>query len=99
MIARHRRRAVCAEQIELAVGEVAPVLAGFEELRVDRLDFRRVPQRLDVTIHELAVVADGAGRVEDDVEMIEAAEVAKKDLEISDRRRPLRQQPEDVGVE
>jgi hypothetical protein len=45
------------------------------------------------------VIADGAGRVEDDVEMIEAAEVAKKELEIADRRRPLRQQPEDVRIE
>jgi hypothetical protein len=32
---QRRRRTVGAKQIELPVGEVAPVLAGFEELRVD----------------------------------------------------------------
>ena len=45
------------------------------------------------------MIADRLRRVEDDVEMIEAAEVLKKDPELTDRRRPLRQEAEDVGVE
>src|ERR1700736_5859519 len=96
---QRRARTVGAEQIELAIREVAPVLARLEELRVDRLDLRRPTERLDVSVHELAVIADGPGCFEHDVEMIEAAEVSKKQLEIANRRRALRQQPEDIGVE
>ena len=98
--ARERRgRAVGAKQVELAVGEVAPVFARLEELRVDRLDLGRPTQRLDVSIHELAVITDDAGCFEHDVEMIEAAEVLEKHLKVANRLRALRQQPEDVGVE
>src|SRR5205085_12592030 len=39
-----RRRAVSAEEKELAIGQITPVLAGLEELRVDRFDLRRAPQ-------------------------------------------------------
>ena len=45
------------------------------------------------------MAADGVSRVEDDVEVIEAAEILKEALEVADRRRLLRQQPENVGVE
>ena len=89
--ARQRaRRVLRAEQIELAVGEVAPVLTGLEQLRIDRLDFRSVSQRLDVAIHEIGVVADGGGGVEDNVQMVEAAEVLEKELKVANGQRPLR---------
>ena len=55
-----RRRAVRAEQQQLAIGEVAPVLARLEQLRVDRFDLGRAAQRLDVAIDEVAVAADRA---------------------------------------
>jgi len=92
-------RTVRPEQIEHAVRQVRPVLAGFEELCVDRLDVRCAPQRGDVGIDETRMFSDAVGGFEDDVEMIEAPEVAKECLEARNRTRPLRQETQDVRVE
>ena len=88
-----RGRAVGAQQIQLSIRQVAPVFPWLEELGVNGLDLRCLPQPFDVSIHEFAMIPDEVSRFEDDIEMIQTAEILEKELERVDRRRALRQQP------
>ena len=87
------------EEIQLAIGEIVPVLSLLEQLRVDGRDFRRALEASDVGVDEVGVVADAVRRIERDIEMIQAAEVLQELLKVADGARVPRQQAKDVGVE
>ncbi len=94
-----RGGAVSAKQVQHPVGQVPPILRRLKQLCVNRLNLRRLLKRLDISIDEGSVVANGVGGLEDDVEMVETAEVLQEKLEVVDRRGSLWQQAEDVRVE
>ena len=68
------------QQQQLPIGEPREVARAIDDAGVDPLDLRRVPQRLDPRVHFVAVVGDRVafGRREDDVQLIEAAEPARR---------------------